>query len=93
MGQGTVGGGLVFSLGLSEGMSDTFDSSTSEICYGPVRLQPIMYQDDFAKCSNNIRSAQDGCYKIEIATGQKQLNMNVDKSLLLGNKSRVTKIR
>ena len=54
VGQGTVGGGLISSLGLSEGMSDTFGSSTAEICYGPVRLEPTIYQDDIAKCSSTF---------------------------------------
>ena len=46
VGQGTVGGGLVSALGLGEGVSDSFDSSSSEIYYASVRLQPILFQDD-----------------------------------------------
>ena len=54
-----------------------------------------MFQDDILKCSNDIKSAQDGCYKMEVVTGLKQLQINIDKSvfMLLGNKSRVGEIR
>ena len=95
VGQGTVGGGLASALGLSDGMADSFDGSSSEIYYGPVRVQPIMFQDDILKCSDDIKSAQDGCYKMEVVTGLKQLQINIDKSvfMLLGNKSRVGEIR
>ena len=52
--QGSIGGGLVSALNLSETMTDYFSRSDSDISYGLVRTNPILYQDDSARFSSSI---------------------------------------
>ena len=52
--QGSIGGGLVSALNLSETMTDYFSGSDSDISYGLVRANPILYQDDSARFSSSI---------------------------------------
>ena len=52
--QGSIGGGLVSALNLSETMTDYFSGSDSDISYGLMRTNPILYQDDSARFSSSI---------------------------------------
>ena len=77
------------------GVKQFFNGSSSEISYGDVRLQPLIFQDDLARMSSSVAAAQEGNDKIEHITNLKQLNINVEKSsyILFGNINAVKKMR
>ena len=93
--QGSIGGGLVSALNLSETMSDYFAGSDTEVSYGPTQVLPILYQDDSARFSTSIEGAQKGNILMSTAMKSMQLELNVDKSvtILFGKTKQVNKIR
>ena len=94
LGQGTMKGALVSSVSLDSGFMDKFASSEVETSYMSVRLQPLLFQDDVARISTSVASAQSGNVKMESVAECKLLDYNVDKScfLVLGNKKETKKI-
>ena len=63
--QGSIGGALLSSLNLDNGVQQYFSNSSSEIYYGNVRLQPLIFQDDLARMSTSVDAAQTGNNKID----------------------------
>ena len=79
VGQGTLEGALVSSANLDSGVDDFFHNSEYEISYGEIPLQPILYQDDVARMSDDLKSAQMGNNKMEALAETKLLSYNLDK--------------
>ena len=94
IGQGTIGGALVSGQNLDCDIFETFEKCTSEVCYGSVRMQPVLYQDDLIRMVNSVEGAQEGNYRVEAAMKSKPLIVHPDKSvyLLAGNRSMLEKI-
>ena len=65
VGQGTLKGALVSSVNLDKGVNDYFHNSEYEVSYGSVPFQPILFQDDVARMSLDLESAQMGNDKME----------------------------
>ena len=93
--QGSIGSGLISALNLDSGVNSFFEGSNMEVSYGPLRLQPLLFQDDVGRLCSSPEAAQAGNDKMAAITSLKQLEINVDKSvyILFGNKHRVTHIR
>mgnify|MGYP003314263613 CR=1 FL=1 len=93
--QGSVGSGLLSALNLDSGVCEFFDGSDQEISYGPLPLQPLLFQDDVGRLSSSPQAAQAGNDKMAAITNLKQIEINVDKSIyiLLGNKKKVNEKR
>ena len=83
VGQGTLEGAIVSAVNLDSGVNEFFHDSEYEISYGKVPLQPILYQDDVARMSLDLESAQMGNNKMEAMAETKLLNYNLDKSCFL----------
>ena len=88
VGQGSSGGGLISAINLDYSVNRFFFTSTHEIFFHDIRLQPLLYQDDLAKFSSSRMDAQAGNDKIEACMETKLLDFHQDKScyLLIGNK-------
>ena len=95
LGQGSKNAAVICSLALDVGVSKYFDTSLNEICYGAVKLGPLLFQDDTLRLTTSGEGAQDGSKRFEKIMDSKMLNINVDKSvyLLMGKKKVVEKIR
>ena len=83
VGQGTLEGAIVSAVNLDKGVNEFFHDSEYEISYGEVTLQPILYQDDVARMSVDLESAQMGNNKMEAMAESKLLNYNLEKSCFL----------
>ena len=88
VGQGTLEGALVSAVNLDNGVRDFFQDSEYEVSYGEVEIKPLLYQDDVARMSLDIDSAQMGNDRMENMAETKLLNFNVEKScyIVIGNK-------
>ncbi len=54
-------GGTVFTaVSLAQGVEEFFSSSTWEVCFGRVRLQPCLYQDDIGRMASSLLEAEAG---------------------------------
>ena len=95
LGQGSLGGAIASSLNLSLGFKDYFASSQDEICYGRVRIESLIFQDDVARCSTSRDRAQNGNIRIETIMKSKQLDVHPDKTcyLLTTGKENYNKIQ
>ena len=95
VGQGTVGGSLASALSLDTGFNPHFKGSEHEINYGSRRIQPLLYQDDAARICTTVVGAQSGNAKVETIMKQKQLELNLDKTVYIfsGKKDQLSKIR
>ena len=51
--------------------------SDKEVSYGPLPLQPFLFQDDVARLCTSIESAQAGNDKMAAITSLKQLEINI----------------
>ena len=83
---------LVSALNLDVGFQAQFTASTAEVSYGSQRL---LYQDDTAKLSPDLSSAQAGNDKVSIIMKQKQLKLNLDKTVFIvaGRNNRIQEIQ
>ena len=75
IGQGTGGGALVSSINLDKDMGEFFSRSSTEVTYGEVRLQPLIFQDDVVRLTGDVSSARAGNKRIENVVKLKQLEM------------------
>ena len=93
IGQGTGGGALVSSVNLDNDMEEFFAGSSSEVTYGEVRLQPLMFQDDVVRLAGDIASARAGNQRLEKLVKLKQLEMHPDKTgmIIFGNQKNLVK--
>ena len=80
IGQGTGGGALVSSVNLDSDVNEFFEGSSSEVIYGGIRLQPLMFQDDVVRLAGNLASARAGNERLARVTKLKQLEMHPDKT-------------
>ena len=80
VGQGTIGGALVSQLNVDRGLSNYFDGSRDEVCYGSVRLQPMAFQDDILRLAMDVKSAKAGNVKLSWLMEDKQLECHPDKT-------------
>ena len=81
VGQGRLEGAIVSAVNLDKGVNEFFHDSEYEVSYGEVHLQPIVYQDDVARMSVDLESAQTGNNKMEAMAESKILNYNRDKTV------------
>lgn len=95
VGQGTVGGSIASALSLDTGFNKHFNYSDKEYYYGSQRVQPLLYQDDAARLAISVEAAQTGNNKIESIMKEKQLQLNLDKTVFMicGNNEQVNKIK
>ena len=64
IGQGTAGGALVSQVNLDQGLQQYFDNGMEDLEYGVVKVQPLAYQDDILKGSEDVMGAQAGNIKL-----------------------------
>ena len=95
IGQGSIGGALASGQNLDSDVFEYFENCTSKVCYGSVRLQPALYQDDILWMVESAEGAQEGNYRVEAALKSKQLTAHPDKSiyLLAGSRQMVEKMK
>ena len=95
IGQGTIGGAIVSAGTLDDGVSEIFETSRDEICYGKVKINPLLYQDDILRMTTTHFGAQAGLSKVEAVMRLKSLEVHPDKyfHLLIGNKKNLDLIR
>ena len=93
-GQGSLSSAIVSSLNLDRGFQAYFPSSNYNISYGKVKVEPLLLQDDSVSFSTSQSGAQDSSRRMEMLMKSKQLEINVDKSvmLLFSSKRRKQKI-
>ena len=93
--QGSLEGALVRSVSLDSDVMEFFKDSSEEANYFSVRLQPLLYQDDVARISYNVESAQTGNTKMEVIAETKLLDYNLEKSgfLIVGEKKAKLKLQ
>ena len=74
-------------------MGEFFSGSSTEVTYGEVRLQPLMFQDDVVRLARDVSSARAGNKRIENVVRLKQLEMHPDKTgiLIFGDKGSIRK--
>ena len=87
IGQGTAGAALVSQANLDCGLMEYFANSEDEISYGEVRLQPMAYQDDIMRSSQDVLSTQVGNIKLATMFEEKGLEAHPDKTcfIICGN--------
>ena len=92
MGQGTNEGAIISASNIDKGVSDTFEHSDKEISYGEEYLQPLLFQDDILRATDNVESLQYGNDLIAHVMNDKLLNLNLDKSkFMIVGSEKVTK--
>ena len=64
-------------------MDDFFRDSEYEASYEEVDLQPLLYQDDVARLSMDLESAQMGNDRMENMAETKLLDYNLEKSCFI----------
>ena len=80
IGQGTAGGALVSQANLDHGLGMYFDDSQDEMLYGRVRIQPLAYQDDVLKGSEDVLTAQIGNIRLAAMLQEKGLEAHPEKT-------------
>ena len=84
LGQGTVEGAIASAVNLDRGVTE------DEIYYLGVKLGPLLFQDDVARLSLSVDSAQSGNTKMRSVAESKLVNFNLEKSgfVVFGSKRR-----
>jgi hypothetical protein len=80
IGQGSAGGAIASQINIDKGLDAYFKGSSDEICYGSIRLQPLAFQDDIARLTNDVKKAGAGNVKIDYIMKEKQLQVHPDKT-------------
>ena len=95
VGQGTLDGAIVSACSIDYSVNNFFKKSMYEISYGELNLQPLLYQDDIFRMTNDPFSAQIGNEFMDTVMETKLLNFNLDKScyLVVGEKNAKNKIK
>ena len=90
LGQRTVEGAVASAVSLDNGVRDFFDDSEDEVYYHGIKLNPFLFQDDVARLSLDVSSAQTGNHRMSAVAGTKLLNFNLEKSccIVFGSKQR-----
>ena len=71
---------MVSQINLDQGVNEMFCGSSDEICYGSIRVQPIIFQDDILRLGDSLSSVRAGNVKIDSVMNQKKLKFNSDKT-------------
>ena len=75
--------GVISSLNLDRGFQKYFLTSKYPISYGKVKVSPMLLQDDALSLSSCQSGAQDASSRVEMLMKSKQLDINVEKSVML----------
>ena len=89
--QGSIEAAIASAVSLDNGgVRDFFDNSEHKVHYQDLPLAPLLYQDDIARLSLSVQSAQFGNDALRSVAESKLLNFNVDKSgfVIFGSKQR-----
>ena len=82
-GQGSLPFSIASSLHLDCGVRQYFGTSRHQISYGNVRMNQLCYQDDCLSLSSSLQGAQDNSTRFQALMKDKQLEINLDKSILM----------
>ena len=87
IGQGTGEGAIISAASIADGVDSVFRHSHHELSYGEEGLQPLLFQDDIARVSNDVEAAQHGNNMVTHVMETKLLDFNIDKScfMVVGN--------
>ena len=80
VGQGTVDGAVISAINLDNGVGDFFKHSDHEVNYGGLMLRPLLYQDDIARLSPDVKSTQEGNNRMDFVAASKLLDFHTEKS-------------
>ena len=86
--QGSIKARVISSNSLGNGVEDYFETSDSDLHYGPIRLLPQSYQDDLFRFLEDPLAAELGNERFENLADSKCLQYNHSKSaiIVLGRK-------
>ena len=76
LGQGTIEGAIASAVSLDNGVRDFFKDSKDEIQYLGIPLAPLLFQDDVARLSLTVASAQAGNDRMMNVAETKLLDFN-----------------
>lgn len=90
LGQGSVEGAVASAVNIDNGVHDFFKNSENEVYYLGLKLGPLIFQDDVARLSLDLHSAQSGNVRMRSVAESKLLDFNVGKScfVVFGSKTR-----
>ena len=93
--QGSICGAMISTINLDFTVNCHFKSSSYEISYSDVRLQPLIFQDDISRLSLSQKDAKAGNIYVEALMEANLLDLNTDKScfIVLGGKHILTNMR
>ena len=80
LGQGTIEGAIASAVNLDNGVTDFFHESLDEVYYVSVKLAPLLFQDDVARLSLSVQSAQSGNDRMRCVAETKLLDFNLENS-------------
>ena len=80
--QGSIEAAIASAVSLDNGVRDFFDSSEHEVHYQDLPLAPLLFQDDIARLSLSVQSAQFGNDVMRSVAESKLLDFNIEKSSL-----------
>ena len=63
--QGSIGGAMISTINLDFTVNCHFKSTSYEISYSDVRLQPLIFQDDISRLCSSPKDAQAGNIYVE----------------------------
>ena len=94
-GHGSIPAAILSAHNLDCGVSKHFESSRHQICYGKMKVKPLLFQDDCLTMATTREGAQDNCNRFEQVMNNKLLEINLDKSVfvILGRKDVKSKIQ
>ena len=94
-GQGSSGAALASQLDIDLGVQSYFRSSTDEISYGSVRVQPQEFQDDILHAVPDVSSARIGNIKMSMMLRERLLRCHPSKTcyLVYGTKNYKKKVK
>ena len=81
--QGSSTAALASGADVARGLESQFSSSSDEINYGTVRLQPLAYQYDISRLAKDINSARTGSSRISAMMDQKGLKCHPKKTVCI----------
>ena len=80
LGQGSVEGAVASAVNLDNGVRDFFENSENEVYYHGLKLGPLLFQDDIARLSTDLSSAQSGNERMRNVAESKLIDFNIAKS-------------
>ena len=90
LGQGSHGGAIISAANLDDGVGEMFENSEDEVCYGSVKINPLLYQDDVLRLTTTVTGAQNGHTRMNKALELKLLDAHPDKTghVIIADKKR-----